>query len=150
MQAQDIMTETPTCCMPYDTVRMAAKMMRESNCGMLPVVDNLENMQLVGVVTDRDIVCRVLAKDEMDCATTPVNAAMSSGTLWTVLPDASVDEVIEKMEEGQVRRIPVVDAGGKVLGVIATADIALEIDEIEDIAEVFEEISEPTHLSMDK
>ena len=144
MEAREIMTENPVCCTPMDTIRLAARQMRENNCGILPVVDSLETRHLIGVVTDRDIVCRVLA-DNAECGSAIVQQAMSSGKLWTVNLAADIDEVIEKMEEGQVRRIPVVDDGGNISGIISTADIALELDESDDIAEVFEEISEPTN-----
>lgn len=147
MQARDIMTETPICCMPFDSLHSVAQLMRDNNCGMIPVVDNRDDMRLTGVITDRDIVCRVLA-DGRDCHTAAAQDAMTRGRLWTVYPDASVDDVIERMEEGQVRRIPVVDANNSIVGVISTADIALELDEPEDIAEVFEEISEPTHTPL--
>ncbi|MHB9131860.1 MAG: CBS domain-containing protein [Armatimonadota bacterium] len=143
MQASEIMTESPVCCTPSDTVQSVAVAMRDNNCGLLPVVDNKNNSQLVGVITDRDIVCRVVAS--MDCNTATVANAMTTGNIWMVRPDASLDEVIDKMEEGQVRRIPVVDENNRILGVISVADIALEIDEPEEIAEVIEEISEPTN-----
>ena len=143
MQAREIMTESPACCTPSDDIRMVAKLMLENNCGLVPVVDDMQ--KITGVVTDRDIVCRVLAQNR-DCGSAHVQDCMTTGKLWTVKSNASVDEVIEKMEEGQVRRIPVVDDGGKVLGIISTADIALELDEPDEIAEVFEEISEPTHI----
>lgn len=120
--------------------------MRDNNCGLMPVVENATSHKLVGVITDRDIVCRTVAAG-MNCETATVGDAMTAGTLQTVKPTASVDEVLEKMEEGQVRRIPVVDDAGVIRGIISTADIALEIDEPEDIAEVFEEISEPTQTS---
>lgn len=145
MQAREIMTEEPICCTTSDSIRTVAKQMMENNCGLLPVVEDMQNMRLAGVVTDRDIVCRVLAKDGADCTAASVQDAMTSGKIWTVMPNASIDDVIEEMEEGQVRRIPVVDESNKVLGVISTADIALELDEPDDIAEVLEEISEPTH-----
>ena len=145
MQARDIMTENPVCCTPTDSVKTAAKAMMEHNCGMLPVVDNPRDLRLIGTITDRDMVCRVLAKDGKECCNATVEQAMTTGKLWTVLPTDSVDDAIERMEEGQIRRIPVVDEKNKVVGVIATADLALELEDAEDIAEVFEEISEPTH-----
>lgn len=146
MQASEIMTENPICCTPMDNIHSVARQMLEHSCGLLPVVDNLQNMQLIGVISDRDIVCRIMAADSVDCKNALVQNAMTTGKLWTAQPNAQVDDVIEMMEEGQVRRIPVVDESGKILGIVATADIALEVDEPEDIAEVFEEISEPTHI----
>ncbi|HEX2948916.1 MAG TPA: CBS domain-containing protein [Armatimonadota bacterium] len=146
MQAREIMTEDPVCCSTNDSIRTVAKEMLENSCGFVPVVDNAQNKQLVGVITDRDIVCRILAKDGADYSNATVQNAMTTGHLWTVRANASVDDVIEAMEEGQVRRIPVVDDGNKIIGVISTADVALEVDDTDDIAEVFEEISEPTHI----
>lgn len=119
--------------------------MTEYNCGLLPVVESADSGKLIGVVTDRDIVCRVVARG-VDCLNTTVQSAMTAGQLWTVRPDESADEVIDRMEEGQVRRIPVVDEQSRVVGIISTADIALELEEPEEIAEVFEEISEPTDI----
>ncbi|MHB9025656.1 MAG: CBS domain-containing protein [Armatimonadota bacterium] len=145
MEASEIMTESPATCTPRDSVRAIARTMLENNCGLLPVVDTADTLQLVGVVTDRDIVCRVLAQD-MDCETATVDSFMTADKLWTALPNDSIDTVIDRMEEGQVRRIPIVDENNKVLGIISTADIALEIEDEEEIAEVFEEISEPTHM----
>ena len=144
MRAREIMTEEPIFCTPMDSVRSVAKQMADNMCGLLPVVDNMDSMHLIGVITDRDIVCRILANDSMDCAHAVVQDAMTTGRLWTVTADSSVDEVIEKMEDGQVRRIPVVNEDNVIVGIIATADIALEIDDEEEIAEVFEEISEPS------
>ena len=146
MQAREIMTESPACCTPSDSLRTVANAFIDNDCGLLPVVDSPQNKRLIGVVSDRDIVCRVLAKDDADWSSATVQQAMTTGKLWTVQADASVDEVLEKMEEGQVRRIPVVDEKNSVVGIIATADIALELDEPEEVAEVFEEISEPTHI----
>jgi len=145
MQAREIMTANPVCCLPSDSLVSAAQKMRDNGCGMLPVVENYGNNTLIGILTDRDIVCRVVAAGQ-DCNTASVDKAMSAGRLWSAKPNTSIDEVIEKMEEGQVRRIPVVDDNGRVQGVISTADIALELDETDEIAEVFEEISEPTHI----
>jgi CBS domain-containing protein len=145
MQAREIMTENPVCVTPSDGLQMAARQMVEYNCGFLPVVESQDNARLVGVITDRDIVARVVARG-IDCNASTVQDAMTTGKLWSTTPDASVDEVIEKMEEGQVRRIPIIDTNSMVVGVIATADIALELDEVDEIAEVFEEISEPTNI----
>jgi CBS domain-containing protein len=143
MQARELMTENPVCCQRSETLPAVARLMLDYNCGMVPVVESEEQKRLVGIITDRDIVCRVLAKG-MDCQTTTVETAMTTGRLWTVSADTDVDEVIDKMEQGQVRRIPVLDENDCVVGVISTADIALELEEVDEIAEVFEEISEPS------
>ena len=63
MLAREIMTEDPVVCTPFDNVRAAARAMMENNCGWLPVVDDQQNRRLLGVITDRDIVCRILAGD---------------------------------------------------------------------------------------
>ncbi|MHB0934970.1 MAG: CBS domain-containing protein [Armatimonadota bacterium] len=145
MQARDMMTPAPTCCTLSDTVQTAARHMLEKHCGLLPVVDNQQDRRILGVITDRDITCRVVAPGK-DCVNTPVQEAMSTDPVWTVSPSDSLETVEQKMEEGQVRRIPVVDASGRVEGIIATADLALEAESQQDVAEVIERISEPTNM----
>lgn len=145
MQAREIMTENPTCVVSSDSVRHAAQLMAEKGCGMLPVVDNQQEKHLVGIVTDRDITCRVVATG-MDCNSATVQNAMTTEQFWSVKPNDSVDTVIDKMEEGHVRRLPVVDTENHVMGVIAMADVAQEVDEEEVVAEVVEEVSKPTGI----
>src|SRR3546814_910410 len=107
MEARDVMTPDPACCSPSDSVKDAAALMVGNDCGEIPVVD--EGGQLVGVITDRDIACRCVAEGKS--ADTPVEEVMSS-SLVTVTPDARVDECCKKMEDNQVRRLPVVDDQG--------------------------------------
>ena len=144
MQAREIMTANPACCTPQDSLQTAAQIMVDQQCGSLPVVDNTQGDRLVGMLTDRDIVCRTLAKGELDGAL--VQDAMTTGRLWVALPNDSVEKVIQEMEDGFVRRIPVVDDNGKVLGIIATADIAQRLDEPAEVAEVFQDLSQPSHI----
>ena len=145
MQAREIMTENPACCMPLDGIWQVAQLMRDNHCGMLPVVNDFEERRLTGIITDWDIICRVVAA-ERDCHTAIVLEVMTTGRLWTVHPESSVDEVLDCMEAGQGRWIPVVDDNNILLGTISTADIVLEFDEPAEIAEVFGEISEPTRF----
>lgn len=145
MQAREIMTENPTCVAPSESVRQAAKLMADMGCGLLPVVDNMQNKRLVGIITDRDITCRVVAAGA-DCNSATVQNAMTTERFWTVNPNDSVDTVIDRMEAGHVRRIPVVDNENRVMGVIAMADIAQEVDEEDVVAEVLEEVSKPTSI----
>jgi CBS domain-containing protein len=112
-----------------------AAMMRDGDMGSIPVV---EGGKLVGIVTDRDIVVRSIA-DGRD-ASSPVGNAMTS-EIFSVKPDDFVFEAIRMMGDKQVRRIPVVDGTGALAGIIAMADIALEMEDEREIAETLEEIS---------
>jgi CBS domain-containing protein len=113
------MTADPACCSPQTTLDQIARLMVENNCGEIPIVDR--SGYLIGVVTDRDIVCRIVAKGENprdhiaeDCMSTPV---------FAVAGDAPLDEVVGMMETHQVRRVPVVDRDGCCAGIIAQADL---------------------------
>lgn len=138
MEARDVMTPEPACCSPSDSVKDAAALMVDNNCGEIPVVD--ESGQLVGVVTDRDIACRCVAQGKS--ADTPVEEVMSA-SLVTVSPDASIDECCKKMEDNQVRRLPVMDEQGKCCGIVSQADIALHADKKE-TGDLVRKVSEKT------
>ena len=122
MKAQDVMTSNPACCNPSSTVQEAALLMVDNDCGQIPVVD--DSGALVGVVTDRDIACRCVAKGYSSDQS--VEEVMTSSPV-TVSVNASVDECCAKMEDNQVRRLPVVDDEGKCCGIVAQADIALSL-----------------------
>jgi CBS domain-containing protein len=117
------------------SLREVATMMRDGDMGSVPVV---EDGRLVGIVTDRDIVVRSIA-DGKD-ASSPVGEAMTT-EIFSVKPDDFVFEAIRLMGDKQVRRIPVVDENGALAGIIAMADIALEMEDEREIAETLEEIS---------
>jgi CBS domain-containing protein len=135
----DIMTKDVTSTSPRTGVREAADKMDDENVGSLPVV---ENGRLIGIVTDRDIVCRVVAEGR-DSQATPVSAAMSEDIV-TCRPDESALEAIRKMGEHQIRRIPVCDTNGRLRGIIALADVALEAERDRELAYALEQISQPT------
>ena len=116
-------------------LREVAAIMRDGDMGAVPVVDD---GKLVGIVTDRDIVVRCIAEGRD--GETPISEAMTS-ELFTVGPDDFVFEAIRLMGDKQVRRIPVVDKNGKLAGILAIADIALETEDEREIAEALEEIS---------
>ena len=143
MKARDLMTSNPACCAPNDTAADAARMMAESDCGCIPVVEP-RSQRTVGVVTDRDLVVRGLAKG-LDGAAR-VRELMTSEPAC-VSPEAAIDEVERLMSEAQVRRIPVVDAAGRCVGIIAQADLARaeagESVQPADVATVVRRISEP-------
>jgi CBS domain-containing protein len=119
--ARDVMTPDPACCSPTTTLDQVAKMMVQNNCGAIPIVDSAN--QLVGVVTDRDIICRVVAEGKNPNGYT-VDSCMTKQPV-TVRADAPLDQVISTMEMHQIRRVPVIDHDGCCAGIIAQADIAI-------------------------
>ncbi|PIW55255.1 MAG: CBS domain-containing protein [Sphingomonadales bacterium CG12_big_fil_rev_8_21_14_0_65_65_10] len=124
MNVSEFMTSNPACCGPSDTMKSAAVLMVDNDCGEIPVVD--EDGCLLGVVTDRDIACRGVAEGVAPDAS--VSEVMSDGII-TVKPDESMESCCTKMEENQVRRLPVVDEKGKCCGMVAQADIAQTANE---------------------
>jgi CBS domain-containing protein len=139
LRCSDIMTKDVTACAPTTPVREVADKMDDDNVGVIPVV---ENGRLVGLITDRDIVCRVLAEGR-DTHSTPASEAMSDNIV-TCMPDDSIHEAIRKMGEHQIRRIPVCDMNGRLRGIIAMADLALEAENDRELAQAMEQISQPT------
>jgi len=118
--ARDVMTPDPACCTPTTTLDEVAKMMRQNNCGEIPVVDSTDRP--VGVITDRDIVCRVVAEGKNPMAYTAETCMTES--IVTVRPDTPLETVIATMEKHQIRRVPIVDERGSCIGIISQADIA--------------------------
>src|SRR4051812_9979599 len=107
MVVQDIMTENPACCTPDTGLQEVAKLMLDCDCGCIPVVDSGNSKMPVGMITDRDITCRVVAqgKNPLDLS---ARDAMTS-TVVSVTPDTSLEDCMSLMEESQIRRIAVVD-----------------------------------------
>jgi CBS domain-containing protein len=118
--ARDVMTADPVCCSPNATLDQVAQLMAQNNCGEIPVVDVTD--QPVGVITDRDIVCRVVAEGKNPGAYTAESCMTSS--VIAVRADAPMSEVVSVMEDHQIRRVLVVDDGGSCMGIISQADIA--------------------------
>jgi CBS domain-containing protein len=144
MKARDIMTQYPQAVTPSDPLSQAAALMRDGDIGFLPVVEDRNSRRLVGVITDRDITIRHVADAHTDeCV---IRQHMTAGQLVTVAPDADTREVHRLMSERQVRRIPVVDADGHVLGVVAQADVATKEQRDKETGEMVERISEPAKL----
>jgi CBS domain-containing protein len=134
--ARDIMTPAPQGCSRETPLNEVANLMVEADCGEIPVTD--ASNRLIGVITDRDIVCRAVAKGKNptamtagDCMTEPV---------VVVTEDTALNDVLGVMEENQIRRVPVVDATGHCCGIIAQADIALSARESE-TGELVREVS---------
>jgi CBS domain-containing protein len=137
--AREVMTENPACCTPDTPLDQVAMLMREHDCGEIPVIDPAE--QPIGVVTDRDIVCRVVADGKNPMAY-PAGICMSQ-PVATVAVDAPLGDVIATMELHQVRRVPVVDELGRCVGMISQADLAWTSGK-RDLADLVREISRDT------
>jgi len=141
MRVKDVMTPDPAICTPDSTLQRIAEMMVEHDCGEIPVVADIASMIPIGVVTDRDITCRTIAKG-LNPLTMTVAECMSQPCI-TVHPDMSLDECCRIMEDNKIRRVPVVDASGACCGIVALADIAKHAAKRE-AGEVVKEVSEPT------
>ena len=143
MKARELMTQNPECVTEQDTVQRAARLMRELNVGLLPVVDDAGSRRLRGVITDRDIAVRHVAEGH-DPEKYRVGDEMTRDRLYTATPDDELDTVMSRMKDGQVRRVPVVE-DERVVGIIAQADLSVETPdtEAEEVERTLEKISEP-------
>ena len=140
-KCRDIMTKNPLTCIATDTADTAARLMRDNDIGPVPVVESTDKKKLIGIVTDRDLVIRVLAADR-DAGSTPIQEVMTKSPA-VCSPDDDIAACLDAMERRQVRRMPVVDNRGQLVGIIAQADIALRIAQPRQTAEVVQEISKP-------
>lgn len=161
LRCRDIMTRDVTVATRDTLVQEVAAMMREEDTGIIPVVDREDapalsgegnladaprinnrmrgNGKLVGLITDRDIVLRAVAEGK-DSTTTRAEEVMTED-IHSAHPNDRVIDAIRKMGDKQVRRIPVVGENGQLRGIISMADIALETEEDEELADALEEIS---------
>lgn len=121
---REVMTSNPRTIEAGKPVADAAKLMRDEDVGLAPVV---EGDRLVGTLTDRDIAIRVVAEGK-DPASTPVREVASTEVV-TVTPEQDLDEAVRLMEQHQVRRVAVVEQDGRLVGVVAQADVARQADE---------------------
>ena len=136
-KVQDVMTGSPRCVTPETPVAEAAQLMESEDVGALPVLDGDE---LAGMVTDRDIVIRAVAKGK-DPRGMPVREVLTREVV-AVGADEDLSKALELMASNQVRRLPVVDEGNRLVGVVAQADLAREAKE-KAVGEMVEEISRP-------
>lgn len=141
MDVTSIMTATPACCTRDTPLRDVARMMIDHDCGQIPVVASLDNKTPVGVVTDRDIAIRIVAEGRDASAATAADAM--STPCKTITTETSLHDCVSLMEAEMVRRVPVVDAQGKLAGIVSIADIALAGKEAA-TAEIVTKVSKPS------
>jgi CBS domain-containing protein len=134
------MTTNPSCVTADATIREAAQVMKREDVGIVPVIENQGEKRLVGVVTDRDIAIRCVAEGKDGSCR--VRDAMSDD-LATCAPNDDVDDVMEAMSVEKVRRIPIVDERGSLVGIVSQADLLRRGRDDSRAAETVERISEP-------
>lgn len=142
---QDIMTQNPACCLADDQVYTSAQRMQSENVGALPVVENYETKKLIGIVTDRDLAMRVVGASR-DATATLVGDVMTPDPV-VCHPTDDLDTTLLVMASHQIRRIPVVDEQGQVVGIIAQADVAIRLDNHDKVGQMVEQVSQPDLVS---
>ena len=135
--AADVMTKNPVTVSEKDSVRDAAKIMAKQDTGVVPVVNG---KKVVGVITDRDIVVRVVAEGK-DIANARVTEAMSKN-VRSVRESASVNEVLDLMTKAEVRRVPVVNDKDELVGIVSIGDVANRTNQDGKVGKTVEGISQ--------
>ena len=138
-KCSEVMTKDPAVCMPGDRVTDVAQVMKQEDVGPIPIVESRETRKLIGMVTDRDLVLRMVAEGR-DTQTTKAAEVMSL-KLVTCRADDDVQKALDAMSENQLRRIPVVDDENSIVGIIAQADIATRVNQPEKTAAMVKKIS---------
>jgi CBS domain-containing protein len=144
MHVENMMTSDVACCTPETSLQEVAEMMRDCDCGAIPVVAAEDDRHLVGMVTDRDITVRAVAQG-MNPLDMTASSVMSSPVI-TVRRQDSIEDTLRVMEEHQIRRVPVVGDDEQIVGIVAQADVALQSSD-ETAGKVVEEISRPAPRS---
>lgn len=139
MKVQDVMTKNPSTVTPDALASEAARIMKRDDVGLVPVID--DSRRLIGVVTDRDLAVRIVAEGRD--AQTRVSDIMSADGLATCRADEEVDRVMETMASEQVRRVPIVDDRGGLIGIVSQADIVRKAQDDRKAEKTVEQISQP-------
>jgi CBS domain-containing protein len=143
MKASELMTGDPVTLTADDTVKRAAELMRDHDVGLIPIVEDTMTARLTGVITDRDIALRCVAEGrKTDCR---IGDVMSTDDIARAGPDDSVDAIERRMRDRQVRRIPVVADDGRLVGIVAQADLARSED-AKSVGQTVEDISRPASV----
>lgn len=136
-QLKDVMSQNVKILDPDATIKDAARQMRDGNFGLMPVG---ENDRLVGTLSDRDIVIRAVAEGRD--ASSKVRDVMSNEVVWAYEND-SVEKACELMSNHQIRRLPIVNADKRLVGIVALGDLAVEVSDIKPAGDALSDISKP-------
>ena len=134
---RDVMTPNPECVSERDSIRDVARIMKEQDTGVVPVVDG---KRIIGLITDRDIVVRGIAEGR-DVSSVKVNELMSK-SIRSVKEDTPLTEVLDLMSSAEIRRVPVVNGNDELVGIVSLGDIATNSNQDGKIGKTVENISE--------
>ena len=137
-RVRDFMTPDPACVSEKDSIRDVARIMKDRDTGVVPVVDG--GRKIIGMITDRDIVVRGIA-DGRDLSNAAVNDLMTRN-VRTVREDAAINEVLDVMRGAEIRRVAVVNSSDEIVGIVSMGDIAIEGNQDKNVGRTLEEISE--------
>jgi CBS domain-containing protein len=140
MKIKDVMTRTPQCIAPDESIRQAARRMKEHDIGVLPVCSD---DRLIGMITDRDLALRAVAEGS-DPESTSVHEAMTPSIVFC-FDDEDLESAIDKMEERRIRRLLVLNRSKRLVGILSLGDIATRVRDDRLCAEVLGCVSEPSH-----
>jgi len=140
VKIREVMTSNPTCCVPTDTVQQAATIMRDFNIGSIPVVEDQQSRKLLGIITDRDLCCSVLAAG-LDPKITQIGKCVSLHPV-TCRDGENVEKCERAMREHKLRRILIVDSEDRCIGIVSLADFAIR-DKPDRVSRIVAEISKP-------
>ena len=145
MKVREVMTVSPLCCVPDDTAQAVARIMKERNIGSVPVVVDRQSRKLIGMITDRDLCCSIVAQG-LDPRNTGIEKFITPNPV-TCRDGENVNACERLMQEHQIRRIPVVDGDRQLIGIVAQADLALK-DQPEKVSKTVAEISKNKSASV--
>jgi CBS domain-containing protein len=139
-KCDEVMTKSPVCCLPTDSVAKAADLMKNGNFGSIPIIENEQTRNLVGIVTDRDLALTIVAEGR-DANATKVDAVMTRKVVSCFAED-DLQKALDAMGKQKLRRIPIVDHDNRVVGIVTQADVATRIDKPGKTAQMVKEISQ--------
>jgi len=140
MKCGEVMTKDPVCSLPNTPVKKVAQLMKRENIGSIPIVEDEQTRTLVGIVTDRDLALKIVAKGR-DANATKVGKVMTRQVV-TCRAEDDVQKALDVMANNQLRRIPIVDDDNRIVGIIAQADVATRLNQPEKTATMVKEISQ--------
>jgi len=140
MKIRELMTPDPVCCTPEDSAQKVAKILRDQDIGSVPVVMDQSSRKLLGMITDRDLCCSIVAEG-LDPANTKIDRRFSLNPV-TCREGENINNCEQLMQEHQIRRIPIVDGEERSIGIVTQADLALK-ENAEKVSKTVAEISKP-------